>query len=110
MRQLICNPFQALALAVLLASPALAAEAPSTSPTLALSPEDVQSWSQVGQALDQCVAGLQLRNDPAICRGLSQWLAAFAGRVAIASKSTVPAAANPPAQSAPAPKPAGGAD
>ena len=79
-------------LALLFASQALAADAPGTSPTLALTVDDVQSWSQVQQAMDACVAGLQLRNDPTVCRGLASWLAGFAGRVAIASKATV----NPP--------------
>ena len=89
----------------LLASPTLATEAPGTSPTLALTPDDVQSWSQVGQAMDACVAGLELRNDPTVCRGLAGWLATFAGRVAIASKTTVnpPAPPPPPAPSSASP-------
>ncbi len=71
--------FRLSLVAILVASSALAAD-------LALTPEDVANWPQASATLDACVASLELRGDPAICRGLAQWLTGFAGRVAIASR------------------------
>src|SRR5438132_756710 len=77
----------AMVLAIIVAMQvAHAAEATQPPTTLALTAEEVASWSQVSQAMDACVAGMTLRADATVCRGLSTWLAGFAGRVAIASK------------------------
>ena len=87
--------------AVGLIGSALAADAPPvTAPatTITLSDTDIADWAQMSTAVDACVAGLQLRNDATVCRGLAGYLQAFAGRVQIAKQQ----AAAPPAPPAPA--------
>jgi hypothetical protein len=72
--------------------------APTTSPELALTQEDLTNWSQVPSALDQCVAGITLRNDPTICKGLAAYLQTFSGRVTIAGKQATSTTSQPPGQ------------
>jgi hypothetical protein len=115
----------ALALAAVLAASGLARAADAVPPviTMPLTQSDVDSWQQVSQTMDGCVAGLALRSDPVLCRALSTWLTAYAGRVALldarqraASPARLPQPAPQPAEppnflshgDAPAPVPGGG--
>jgi len=97
-----------VATAVLLCvGPAIAVDATTTAPTVSLTPEDTTNWQSIPTAFDQCVAGLQLRGDPSVCRGLSQYLNIFAQRVGIAARAAAtpgPATANMPLTPPPAAK------
>jgi hypothetical protein len=85
---------------VAVAVDARAAEAPTPapSPTITLTDADITNWAQITVAMDACVAGLQLRSDPNVCRGLASYLTQFAGRVQIAKQQAIapqPAPAEP---------------
>jgi hypothetical protein len=79
----------------------LAVSGMASAAELEITDQDVASWAQVGQAMDGCVAGLTLRSDPSVCRGLATWLSTYAGRVAIAAADAKkkPAPQPPPAAS-----------
>jgi len=65
---------------ILMAFPAFAGEI-----TLKVSDEDQKAFSNLPGAVDQCVAGLQLRGDASMCRLISQFAGEFGAKVKAAA-------------------------
>jgi len=80
-----------LCAAVLMAGfgPAMAAEV-----TVKVSDQDQQAFSNLPGAVDQCVAGLQLRGDAAVCKLIAGFATEFGAKV----KAAIPAPVADPAK------------
>ncbi len=94
----------AVVLSVLMIGLPQSVQAADAAYPFSLTPGDLQSWPLVVQSLDSCVASIQLRGDVAPCRGLSEFLQSFAGRVILTGKAAAATPNSAPIQSQPAPE------